>query len=228
MENSNYSDWEQATLDAEGYAVCPDCGSRIHCGTVGLPNLEKRHRSTKICLETRAKRDKNANLKRNGTLLTFFNKPKPSLVPSTVSSQPLVQSLAVPREKTSGNGVGLVPTVMPLSSFVEKLDYLAKRLPGTIPVASDDDKLAEFGQDPAMFDDQMFDKDSLWEEEINPRLKRILGWGTEENMADLIRRGSKGVEGLATYTKYFVEERGVNESLFEGKLSHLMIALEKM
>jgi hypothetical protein len=26
MENSNYSDWEQATLDAEGYAVCPDCG----------------------------------------------------------------------------------------------------------------------------------------------------------------------------------------------------------
>jgi hypothetical protein len=44
MENSNYSDWKQATLDTEGYAVCPDCGSSIHCGTVGLPNLEKRHR----------------------------------------------------------------------------------------------------------------------------------------------------------------------------------------
>jgi hypothetical protein len=62
----------------------------------------------------------------------------------------------------------------------------------------------------------------------NPRLKRVLGWGTEEDMADLIRRGRKGVEGLTTYAKYFVEERRVNESLFEGKLSHLMTALEEM
>ena len=36
------------------------------------------------------------------------------------------------------------------------------------------------------------------------------------------------MEGLATYMRYFVEERGVNESLFEGKLLHLMMALEEM
>jgi hypothetical protein len=31
-------------LDTEGYAVCPDCDSRVNCGTIGLANLEKRHR----------------------------------------------------------------------------------------------------------------------------------------------------------------------------------------
>jgi hypothetical protein len=47
-------------------------------------------------------------------------------------------------------------------------------------------------------------------------------------MKELIRRGKKGVEGLTMYVRYFVEERGVNESLFEGKLSHMMMALEEM
>ena len=26
-------------LDAEGFATCPDCGSRVNCGTIGLANL---------------------------------------------------------------------------------------------------------------------------------------------------------------------------------------------
>ena len=122
-----------------------------------------------------------------------------------------------------------VPSIATLriSPFIKKFSDLAKNLPDTIPEASDSDKLAEFGQDPAKFDNKTFNKDDLWEE-INPRLKRILGWGIEGNMKDLIRRGRKGVEGLAIYARYFIEERGVNESLFEGKLSHLMIALEEM
>lgn len=103
-----------------------------------------------------------------------------------------------------------------------------KNLPDTIPEASDSDLLAEFRQDPANFDNKMFDKDDLWEEEINPHLKGVLGWGTEGDMKDLIWRGRKGVEGLAIYARYFVEERGVDERLFEGKLSQLMIALEEL
>ena len=185
----------QIVLDADGYAECPDCGTRIHCGTVGLQNLEKRHRGSKICLESKAKRDKNANLKKNGTLLNFFNRPKPSLVPSTIPSVPLVQSPALPRERApdtvATQGVAHIPSNTPLgiSPFVKKLSNLAKNLPDTIPEASDSDKLAEFGQDPANFNDKMFDKNDLWEEEINPRLKKVLGWGTEGNMKDLIRRG---------------------------------------
>lgn len=119
-------------------------------------------------------------------------------------------------------------TSLRFSPFIKKLSELAKNLPDTIPEASDSDILAEFGQDPANFDDKTLDKDSLWEEEINPRLKRVLGWGTEGDMKDLIRRGRKGVEGLVIYARYFIEERGVDKALFDGKLSHLMVALEEL
>ena len=73
----------QPVLDTEGYAAyaeCPDCEARIHCGTIRLSNLKKQHCGTKTCLETKAKQDKNAKMTRNGSLLTFFNWPKPSLV----------------------------------------------------------------------------------------------------------------------------------------------------
>jgi hypothetical protein len=31
-------------LDDDGYAICPDCLARVNCGTVGIANLERRHR----------------------------------------------------------------------------------------------------------------------------------------------------------------------------------------
>ena len=36
-------------LDAEGYAICLDCDSRVNCGTISLANLEKCHCGKKIC-----------------------------------------------------------------------------------------------------------------------------------------------------------------------------------
>ena len=72
-------------LDADGYAVCPDCDSRVNCGTVGLANLEKRHRGTKICKEMQQKRDKEAKKKKNGNIINFL-KPKAASVPSIVNS----------------------------------------------------------------------------------------------------------------------------------------------
>ena len=39
-------------LLADGHAICPDCRTRINCGTVGIANLEQRHRGKKICRET--------------------------------------------------------------------------------------------------------------------------------------------------------------------------------
>lgn len=159
------------------------CSFPDDCGTVGLQILEKRHRGSKICLESKAKRDKNANAKKNGTLLSFFNRPKPSLVPSTIPSVPLVHGPALPRESapdtvaTQGNAH--IPSTTPLgiSPFIKKLSDLAKKLPDTIPEASDSDKLAEFRQDPANFDDKMFDKDGLWEEKIQPALETGSGMG---------------------------------------------------
>ena len=161
------------------------------------------------------------------------------LVPSTICAVQPVQSPALPQDNTISTAIteGLVdrqgtPTPIieqpQITTFIEKFVDLARNLPHTIPEASGDDKFAEFVGNPADLDDMTLDKDDLWEEEINPRLKRVLGWGTERKMEDLVRHGRNGVEGLAIYMKYFVEERGVDGSLFEGKLSRLMTALEEM
>ena len=48
----------KAVIDAEGYAVCPDCGTRIKCGPTGLANLEKRHQGTATCKAAQAKHEK--------------------------------------------------------------------------------------------------------------------------------------------------------------------------
>ena len=60
--------------------ICPDCLTRIHCGPVSLANLEKRHRGFKICKETKAKHDKEAKRKKDGSLLTFFGKNQKATV----------------------------------------------------------------------------------------------------------------------------------------------------
>ena len=177
--------------------------------------------------------------KKNGSLLTFFNWPKATLVPLTISGLQPVHSPALARKKVPNTKYAAVPqrdeqpppipmACPRISLLVERLDNLAKNLPRTIPKASDGDKLAEFGGNPEDFYNKIIDNEDLWEEEINPRSKRVLGWGTEAKMEDLIRWGRKEVEGLAAYVRYCIEEWGVNESLFEGKLWHLMSSLEEM
>ena len=75
------------------------------------------------------------------------------------------------------------------STFIERFIDLAKNLPETIPEVLDNDNLAEFGGDPVDLNNIIVNKDDLWEEEINLHLKRVLGWGTEGKIEDLIRQG---------------------------------------
>ena len=207
-------------LDAEGYALCPDCDSRVNCGTIGLANLEKRHRGTKACKSVQAKRDKKSKLRKDGTILSFL-KPKATTVPSTVSSQAPVHSykLAVrdaspaisatpqtPRSETVSSKSLPVTTGPIVNSFIETLRDLVKNLPESIPEASEFDRLAVFGGNPKEFDDLTLDADELWETTLNGVLKSTLGWGTEGNMDEIIRRGSWGLDGLVKFATYFVEE----------------------
>ena len=62
---------------------------------------------------------------------------------------------------------------------------------------------------------------------LNGVLKSTLGWGTEGNTDEVIRRGRWGLDGLVNFAAYFVEERGVSEGLFEGKLSNLVTVLKQ-
>jgi len=94
--------------------------------------------------------------------------------------------------------------------------------------AGDNDKLAIFGGNPKDFDDERLDPDGLWEEVLNPLLKLHLGWGMEGNMDDIIWKGKKGVVGLVIFVKYFIEERGVSDTLCKGKLTYLLSSIEKI
>jgi hypothetical protein len=88
--------------------------------------------------------------------------------------------------------------------------------------------LAICAGNPRDANDLSLSADELWEELLNGMMKSALGWGNERNMEEIICRGAKGLDGLLNFVKYFVVKRGVSKGLFEGKLSHLMSALEKM
>lgn len=113
-----------------------------------------------------------------------------------------------------------------ISNFLENFQNMIKRLPGSIPEASEYDKLAIFSGNPAIHDNPSLKGDELWEV-VNPLLKEVLGWGMEGDMDDIIRRGKNGLDGLANFVKHFVVKRGVSLGLFEGKLSYLLSKIEE-
>jgi hypothetical protein len=57
----------------------------VNGGTIGLANLEKRHRGKKVCNAAQEKRDKEAKKRKDGSILNFL-KPKTAIVPSKVNS----------------------------------------------------------------------------------------------------------------------------------------------
>jgi hypothetical protein len=71
------------------------------------------------------------------------------------------------------------------------------------------------------------DADDLWDETLNHVLKSALGWGMEQSMDGVVRRGRWGLDGLVNFAAYFIDEQGVSEGLFEGKLAHLMAAMKE-
>ena len=168
-------------------------------------------------------------------------KPKAATVPSTVSSQAPVHSYklavtdaiptisATPQAVQSETVFSKPPAVTgPISNrFIEILRNLVKDLPESVPEASEFDRLAVFGRNPKEFDDPALHADELWETTLNGVLKSTLGWGTEGNMDEIIRRGRWGLDGLVKFAAYFVEQRGVSEGLFEGKLSNLVTVLKQ-
>ncbi|KAF6747646.1 hypothetical protein DFP72DRAFT_821447 [Ephemerocybe angulata] len=104
---------------------------------------------------------------------------------------------------------------------LSRLRLLVTHLPPTVPVATEADELAQYAE-PQRFDNPSIAGDDLWEEVLNSALKRGLGWGGDVDVDGILRRGKLGVEGLLGFVEYFVEGRGVPESLFEGKLSLIM------
>lgn len=228
-------------LDADGYAVCPDCGTRVKCGSAGLANLEKRHRTSDACKNAREKRDKNQKLK-NTNLFNYFKGPKAPAVPSTIIRSRPIQSYrlapadaidtspAIPNQQTKPLAHAQhVPRAMPVfHNILEEFQHYLDNLPDSIPEAAYDDKLANtLAGHPEIHSDPTLQGDELWEAGLNEFLKSVLGWATEEDVGNLIK-GKKGLERLFDFVKYFIVKRRVSEGLFRGKLTHLFEGLRTM
>jgi hypothetical protein len=189
----------------------------------------------------KAKRDKEAKRKKDGSLLTFFGKhPKATPIASTVKPSapvrgqnlptlvdPAVLVASPPKETIDQPLEPVENSEPPINDVLWKLYNLIENLPASIPEASEYDRLAIFSGNPADHDDPSLSADELWETTLNGLFKSALGWGTEGNMDNIIRRGQKGLDGLANFVKHFVVKRGVSMGLFEGKLTHLMNKLEE-
>jgi hypothetical protein len=184
-----------------------------------------------------------------GTLLTFM-KPKPTLVPPMVTGTSLIQSNKLPPASqweledededrdldnypgrqahlaSLENASGLGP-INGGSQFIKKLGALIKRIPESIPEGSENDRLAPSSDNPRNQDISNLEGDELWEANLNRFLKEVLGWGNEDNMDDVVRRGKNGMDGVLEFTRCFIEERGVSDGLFAGKFSTLLDALER-
>jgi hypothetical protein len=166
------------------------------------------------------KRDKDHARKKDGSLLTFFNKPKPVLNPPTVKAREILHSTQGP-SNAAPISAGIPSTESPL---LQRLHFIHQNLAQDVLEATEDDVLARFSEDPASFDNPEVGSEELWEEVLNPVMKSILGWGDELDTASLVQRGEKGMLGIYRFVKYFTLQRGVDESLFEGKLSKLLDA----
>ncbi len=210
--------------------MCPDCGTKIQCGTGGLQNLNKRHRGGQKCINARRKRDKDARNKKDGSILAFM-KPKPATVPSTVPPAPLIRAApGYPRSIKRAEVLSQSSSTdinHNIGGFLDRFQRIVGALSEHVPVGNSSDRLAAF-RSPEQLDDPNIESEDLWEERLNGFMKENLGWGTEVNAADLVRRGEMGMDGILKFTRYFVEKRGVNASLFEGKLGHLLLAAETL
>jgi len=179
---------------------------------------------SEVCKAAQLKRDKDRARKKDGSLLTFFNKPKPVLNPPTVKAR---ESIYPARQGPSN--AAAPPTVISAVTegpLLQRLYFINKNLAHDVPEATENDVLAQFSEDPASFDNLAIDSENLWEEVLNPVMKGILRWGDELDAASLVQRGEKGISAVHRFVKYFTVQRGVDERLFEGKLSRLLDAAE--
>lgn len=208
--------------EVKNTVVCDMCEKVVALGSGGIDNYETQHRNSPICKKTReALLNPSKKAKPLPSILNWA-KPKPQPVPPIASS-------SVPRIRTTAAQDKANSSVhkQPETTLGQKLKRLADGLNETIPEATSDDYLAVFSKNPKDFDRDDVASVDLWQEVLNDLLKHALGWGTERPVRDVIRRGQLGVEGLVWLVDYFVGERGVAESLFEGKLGLLIEEMER-
>ncbi|KAJ7684072.1 hypothetical protein B0H14DRAFT_3675304 [Mycena olivaceomarginata] len=187
-------------VDDEGYAICPDCKERVHCGPSGVQNLLKRHKDMAA-----------PTLIHPPIHLPITSFPVPDI--SLPTHQPSVLSKS-----------GSSPSA-PVS-LLARLKARIKTLPSMVKEATEVDALAVFGRDPASYLAPEVAAIEVYEQ-LNPLFHRALGWNMSvEETAKILKRGRLGLNGVMRFISYFVHERGVREQDFGAKIQQILDAID--
>ena len=174
-----------------------------------------------------AKKQQEKKRFKNGTLDGFLC-PRPAFIAFTMQPIPLIHILPVPGECAFISLPSAAVSGPKESKLLNRIRKIMKNLPNSVPIASSQDRFTVFSQDPHLLTGTTKNGDDLWEDTLNLFLKDALGWGGEKDMEGMVCHGERGMEGIMSFVRYFIDERGVSEALFKGKLNRLLDAADKM
>ncbi|KAJ6481266.1 hypothetical protein C8R47DRAFT_1284367, partial [Mycena vitilis] len=220
--------------------TCPNCHTLLGCGTAGIMNLVKTHYLQPCCVTAKVKWDKERAQPKNSTMTSFFSKApaKRQLVPSTVQAPALVTSGSI----VSKNPTKITPKTLATPSLstsesasgsstvrlLNQLTALVDRLPAAVEAADDTNPLSAFSADPASYVSALTKPGDLWEE-LNPIFHRAFDYSIgPETVVTMIQRGALGVDGLLSFLKYFVGERGLEGGMVDRKIEQVIEAVQSV
>ena len=123
-----------------------------------------------------------------------------------------------PPPPTIPPGAGAVST----TSLLSKLERVSISLPLSTPEGTEIDALARFSGNPVL---ELEAGQDAWEM-ADRALNGAIGYGkTVEEIAQIIRRGPRGMDGLCKWLRILVSELQVDEVLLEGKIKRLISAM---
>lgn len=214
------------------------CGTRVGLGRGKTENYKKTHKNTPTCLALKAKAEREEkkraasfakpDVKPNQSMLSFIKVIPKGQGASRLSEHKTTSkpegsnAIAGPSSRsysTIGTPTPPTPFPTPTVALAKDLQCLIARLPHSIPEGVESNALAAYAN-PQSLDYPGIYSEAIWEAGLNRSLKDGLGWGDGKIDWDVvIQRGPWGVDALVGLVEYFVDERGVPESLFQGKLT---------
>lgn len=242
------------TPDEDGHYICDICRLKIRVGCGGSKNFLQ-HRKSPACLRAAQKGTALPKASQMKTIHSYFSKaPLGGTSSRQTQGQTTMQNAVLdtvtPKAKTKaapGSGPPLPTPGQPRRKHLDEHRQAAPRppehpkqgptahalallasvtdaahdLPSLVAEACEDDHIARvvLSGDPE-------DPSEAWEH-LDRALNRLLGFGVEiEEIAQRIRRGPLGMEGLIEYIHRFIVDHSISGDLLEGKLERLLKALD--
>lgn len=114
----------------------------------------------------------------------------------------------------------------PSESMLSQLRRATTRLPESIAFASPSDTLARFSGDPeAEAETYAAEYEDPWEM-VDKSLNAVIGYGkTVAEIANLIRRGTLGMDGVCNWLEICLDRLHISPDLLEGKMQRFLDAM---